>query len=128
MAGSLAASGVVLSTDWVRYYLNISEMANGGLDRSNVGVIQVGLGGQAGAVWFDHFEVLRGPMGSTLHGSNAQSGIIHIFTKRGSRSKKPIVKMKTSFKSTEAPILDNGVANGEELSISMNGRGSSNVE
>ena len=35
--------------------------------------------------------------------------------------------MKTSFKSTEAPILDKGVANGEELSISMNGRGSSNV-
>ena len=75
----------------------------------------------------EKIEVLRGPMGSTLHGSNAQSGIIHIFTKRGSRSKKPIVKMKTSFKSTEAPILDNGVANGEELSISMNGRGSSNV-
>ena len=75
----------------------------------------------------EKIEVLRGPMGSTLHGSNAQSGIIHIFTKRGSRSKKPIVKMKTSFKSTEAPILDKGVANGEELSISMNGRGSSNV-
>ena len=75
----------------------------------------------------EKIEVLRGPMGSTLHGSNAQSGIIHIFTKRGSRSKKTIIKMKTAVKSTEAPILDKGVARGEELSISMNGKGVSNV-
>ena len=31
----------------------------------------------------EKIEVLRGPMGSTLHGSNAQSGIIQIFTKKG---------------------------------------------
>ena len=30
----------------------------------------------------EKIEVLRGPMGSTLHGSNAQSGIIQIFTKK----------------------------------------------
>ena len=38
----------------------------------------------------EKIEVLRGPMGSTLHGSNAQSGIIQIFTKKGSRSRKRI--------------------------------------
>ena len=32
----------------------------------------------------EKIEVLRGPMGSTLHGSNAQSGIIHIFITRNS--------------------------------------------
>ena len=36
----------------------------------------------------EKIEVVRGPMGSTLHGSNAQSGIIQIFTKKGSDRKK----------------------------------------
>ena len=39
----------------------------------------------------EKIEVLRGPMGSTLHGSNAQSGITHIFTKKGSRSRKTVM-------------------------------------
>ena len=41
----------------------------------------------------EKIEVLRGPMGSTLHGSNAQSGIIQIFTKKGSRASKTNLRL-----------------------------------
>nr|AGO87779.1 hypothetical protein [uncultured bacterium 1250012-L08] len=45
-------------------------------------------------------EIVRGPMGSTLHGANAQSGIIHIFTKRGSGTRKTVMRMKMARKNT----------------------------
>ena len=46
----------------------------------------------------EKIEVLRGPMGSTLHGSNAQSGIIQIFTKKGSHSRKTNLRLKLARK------------------------------
>ena len=74
----------------------------------------------------EKIEVLRGPMGSTLHGSNAQSGIIHIFTKRGSGSRKTIMRMKVARKTTAAPILNDDVI-GQEVSFSLSGRSSSDI-
>ena len=74
----------------------------------------------------EKIEVLRGPMGSTLHGSNAQSGIIHIFTKKGSRSRKTVMKLKFARKITQAPILDDDVI-GQETTFSMSGGNSSSA-
>ena len=76
-------------------------------------------------------EIVRGPMGSTLHGANAQSGIIHIFTKRGSGTKKTVMRMKIARKNTAAPILKDFKGNdnviGQELSFSLSGRSTSDV-
>jgi outer membrane receptor for ferrienterochelin and colicin len=74
----------------------------------------------------ERIEVVRGPMGSTLHGSNAQSGIIHIFTKKGSNSNKTRMKIKLAQKITEAPIL-NSNAKGKEAAFSLSGGSASNV-
>ena len=76
-------------------------------------------------------EIVRGPMGSTLHGANAQSGIIHIFTKRGSGTKKKLMRMKMARKNTAAPILKDFKGNdnviGQELSFSLSGRSTSDI-
>jgi len=76
-------------------------------------------------------EIVRGPMGSTLHGANAQSGIIHIFTKRGSGTKKTVMRMKMARKNTAAPILKDFKGNdnviGQELSFSLSGRSTSDI-
>jgi len=61
-----------------------------------------------------------------LHGSNAQSGIIQIFTKKGADRKKTRVKVKFANKATEAPIIDE-ISSGQEASLSMSGGSSSNV-
>ncbi|MEA1877497.1 MAG: TonB-dependent receptor [Bacteroidota bacterium] len=74
----------------------------------------------------ERIEVVRGPMGSTLHGSNAQSGIIHISTKRGSNSNKTTYRLKVARKSTDAPIIDDK-AIGQEISFSINKRQSSDL-
>ncbi|MBT3217351.1 MAG: TonB-dependent receptor [Candidatus Marinimicrobia bacterium] len=74
----------------------------------------------------ERIEVVRGPMGSTLHGSNAQSGIIHIFTKRGSNSRKTTYRIKIARKSTDAPII-NDKAMGQEVSFNLSGRSSSDL-
>ena len=79
----------------------------------------------------EKIEIVRGPMGSTLHGANAQSGIIHIFTKRGSGSRKTVMRMKIARKNTSAPILKDYKGNnnvvGQELSFSLSGRSSSDI-
>ena len=79
----------------------------------------------------EKIEIVRGPMGSTLHGANAQSGIIHIFTKRGSGSRKTVMRMKIARKNTAAPILKDYKGNnnvvGQELSFSLSGRSSSDI-
>jgi len=74
----------------------------------------------------ERIEVVRGPMGSTLHGSNAQSGIIHISTKRGASSEKTTYRLKLAHKTTNAPIL-NDQAIGQEVSFNINKRQSNDV-
>ena len=74
----------------------------------------------------EKIEIVRGPMGSTLHGANAQSGIIHIFTKRGSGSRKTVMRMKVARKNTAAPILNDDVI-GHEVSFSLSGRSTSDI-
>ncbi len=44
----------------------------------------------------ERIEVLRGPEGSTLYGSQALSGVIQIFTKHGSLNTQPQVEAKAS--------------------------------
>lgn len=74
----------------------------------------------------ESIEVVRGPMGSTLHGSNAQSGIIHISTKRGGSLEKTTYRIKLARKSTNAPIIDDHAV-GQEFSFSINKRQTSDI-
>jgi outer membrane receptor protein involved in Fe transport len=66
----------------------------------------------------DRVEVIRGPQASTLYGSQAQNGVIQIFTKKGALNVAPVFDISTYWGAIHGPYT-NGVyynADGSKVS------------
>jgi outer membrane receptor for ferrienterochelin and colicin len=70
----------------------------------------------------ERVEIISGPQASTMYGSRAISGVMQIFTKRGSGVdwKRPRVTGKLSMQVVESPYVD-GNAFGSEYNVTVTG-------
>ena len=70
----------------------------------------------------ERIEVISGPQASTMYGSRSISGVMQIFTKRGSGVdwKRPQVTGKMSLQLVESPYVD-GNALGHEYNVGVSG-------
>lgn len=57
----------------------------------------------------ERIEVVRGPAAATIYGSDAASGVIQIFTKKGGGSNEPKINVEVSSAITESEYTPNGV-------------------
>ncbi|HEX6536383.1 MAG TPA: TonB-dependent receptor [Gemmatimonadaceae bacterium] len=71
----------------------------------------------------DHIEFARGPQASTIYGSDADGGVLQIFTKKGhAGSARPEVDAKVTFGAMQSGYRD-GAALRQDHSVALNGGG-----
>jgi outer membrane receptor protein involved in Fe transport len=70
----------------------------------------------------ERVEVISGPQASTMYGSRAISGVMQIFTKRGTGSdwKRPQISAKTSLRLVDSPYVENNIF-GNEYNVTVTG-------
>lgn len=91
-ANSLGSTNPLILVDGVQIGTSGTNALNG-LDMSNV----------------DRIEVVKGAAGGMLYGAQGANGVIQIFTKRGSKNRKPSVTLSTKY------IVDSAIMGKEDL-------------
>jgi outer membrane receptor protein involved in Fe transport len=77
----------------------------------------------------ERIEIIRGPQGSALYGSDAISGVVHVITRRGSPTSewKPVIDAQFSGGLVESRYVDGAIASQRHSAMVSTGGGRSSL-